>query len=309
MAGIMRERFVEVSAELLGTNDRLAVVTADLSSALFDKARYLYPDRVINLGIREQLLISVAGGLSLAGMRPIAHSFAPFLIERPFEQIKLDLNHQAAGAVLVSAGASYDISSGGRSHQSPGDVALLSTLPDWTIHVPGHPDEAEAQLRAAAEDDGLIYIRLSNQSNAVPYGLNKADSGNGFTALRRGRAGIVIVVGPLADDALVATEGLDLTVLYAATVRPFDATGLRAALDGRREAPVILIEPYLAGTSAPQICQALWDIPHRLLCLGVEQDELRHYGSPRQHAIAHGLDSDGLRRGITAFLHPDSARV
>jgi transketolase len=150
MAAIMRKRFVEVTTELLGTDDRLALLTADLSASLFGQAKACHPDRVINLGIREQLLISVAGGLSLAGMRPIAHSFAPFLIERAFEQIKLDLNHQGVGAVLVSAGASYDIAGGGRSHQSPGDVALLATLPGWTIEVPGHPDEAEAQLRAAA---------------------------------------------------------------------------------------------------------------------------------------------------------------
>ena len=299
LAGIMRERFVEVATELLAENDRLAVVTADLSSALFDKARASHPDRVINLGIREQLLISVAGGMSLAGMRPIAHSFAPFLVERPFEQIKLDLSHQATGAVLVSAGASYDISSGGRTHQSPGDIALLSTLPGWSIHVPGHPDEAEAQLRAAAVGDGLVYIRLSNQSNEEPYG---PDPAVGFTTLRHGEAGTAIVVGPLADAALAAAEGLDLTVLYTATIRPFDVSGLRAALAGQRQVAVILIEPYLAGTSASEVSQSLWDIPHRLLCLGVERDELRHYGSPRQHAIAHGLDSDGLRRAITSFL-------
>jgi transketolase len=146
----MRERFTSVTAELLDTNPRLAVVLADITADAFGPAARRHPDRVINLGIREQLLISVAGGLSLAGMRPIAHTFASFLVERPFEQIKLDLNHQGAGAVLVSSGASYDYAGSGRTHQSPGDVALLDTLPGWTVHVPGHPDEAERQIRAAA---------------------------------------------------------------------------------------------------------------------------------------------------------------
>ena len=138
----MRQRFVDVASRLLDTNDQLAVVTADLTASLLNGARARHPMRVINVGIREQLLIGVTGGLALAGMRPIAHSFAPFLVERPFEQIKLDLNHQGVGAVLVSAGASYDMANAGRSHQAPGDVALLSTLPDWTItslvHEPLH---------------------------------------------------------------------------------------------------------------------------------------------------------------------------
>ncbi len=302
MAGIMRERFVEVSTRLLDTHERLTVLTADLTSALFDDARERHPHRVLNLGIREQLLISAAGGLALAGMRPIAHSFAPFLIERPFEQIKLDLNHQAVGAVLVSAGASYDIASGGRTHQAPGDVALLSTLPDWTIDVPGHADEAEAQLREAADGDGLVYLRLSNQTNAHAHGIVDGRLHRGFRTLRRGSAAVVVAVGPLADAVLAATEGLDVTVLYAATVRPFDSVALRAAVADQREASVVLVEPYLAGTSLPEVADTLGDLPHRVLGLGVDRDELRNYGSPRHHAIAHGLDSKGLRRALVGFL-------
>ncbi|RPF24874.1 transketolase family protein [Streptomyces sp. TLI_185] len=302
MAGIMRERFVEVTTDLLARHDRLSLLTADLSAKLFDEARAAHPTRVINLGIREQLLISAAGGMALAGMRPIVHSFAPFLIERPFEQIKLDLNHQGVGAVLVSAGASYDIAGGGRSHQSPGDVALLSTLPGWTIHVPGHPDEAEAQLRDAAADDGLVYIRLSNQANKRAHALTGGGRGHGFRVLRRGAAGTVIAIGPLADTVLAATEGLDVSVLYGATVRPFDGTALRAVVAEQRDPSVAIVEPYLAGTSVPEISEALRDLPHRVLGLGVGREELRNYGTPRQHAIAHGLGSAGLRLSITSFL-------
>src|ERR1700691_2753945 len=105
----MRERFIATATELLDTDARLAVVLADISAAQFAPAAARHPDRVINVGIREQLLISVAGGLALAGLRPIAHTFPSFLIERALEQVKLDLGHQDVGAVLVSSGASYDM--------------------------------------------------------------------------------------------------------------------------------------------------------------------------------------------------------
>lgn len=298
----MRERFTAVTSDLLAEHPRLAVVLADISADSFRPAATRYPDRVINVGIREQLLISVAGGLSLAGIRPIAHTFASFLVERPFEQIKLDLNHQGAeaGAVLVSSGASYDYSEYGRTHQSPGDVALLDTLPGWTVHVPGHPDEAERQIRAAAGGSGLVYVRLSTEANAVPLDSSLLDGEPGrLTMLRRGSRGTVLAVGPLADAVVDATLGFDVTVLYAATVRPLDVATLRDSL----QAPdVVLVEPYLAGTSVPAVAEALRDLPHRILGLGVGRRELRRYGTPAEHQAAHGLDARSLRAEIASFL-------
>src|SRR5262245_9221718 len=158
---LMRTVFTDTVTSALDLDPRLVVVTADISATAFDEARARHPDRVINLGIREQAMIGVAGGLALTGMRPVVHTFTPFIVERPFEQIKLDLGHQDVGAVLVSVGGSYDDPVWGRTHQGPGDVALLDTLPGWTIHVPGHPDEVEPLLRDALAGEGRVYVRLS----------------------------------------------------------------------------------------------------------------------------------------------------
>lgn len=291
----MRERFEQVTSELLDADPRLAVVTADIGATAFEPARRRHPDRVINLGIREQLLIGVTSGLALAGLRPVAHTFAPFLVERPFEQIKLDITHQGVGAVLVGAGGSYDYPYYGRTHMAPGDVALLDTLPGWVVHVPGHPDEAEVLLRDAIAGAGPVYLRLSLPANAAPFPVRPAE----FTVLRTGRSGSVVAVGPVADAVLAATTDLDVTVLYAATIRPFDSAALRATL-GRPD--VVLVEPYLAGTSVPFAAEALSDIPHRVIGLGVGRAELRHYGTPAEHAAAHGLDAASLRARISGFL-------
>ena len=293
----MRERFVATATGLLDTNPRLALVLADITAAQFAPAAARHPDRVINVGIREQLLISVTGGLALAGLRPIAHTFASFLIERPFEQVKLDLTHQDAGAVLVSYGGSYDMTGEGRTHQAPGDVALVSTLDGWTIQVPGHPDEAEALLGAAAAADGRVYLRLSSQANPAPRPVT-----SGLDLVYAGRAGTVLAVGPMLAPVLGAVAGLDLTVLYATTIRPFDAPALQRAVTAADTADVILVEPYLAGTSAPQLTEALARVPHRLLSLGVARTELRRYGPPAEHAAAHRLDAGAGRQQITSFL-------
>ncbi|TDP97158.1 transketolase family protein [Labedaea rhizosphaerae] len=293
----MRAVFVDVVSDALDTDPRLAVVTADISAAAFAQARRRHPDRVINVGIREQAMVGVAGGLALTGLRPVVHSYTPFLVERPFEMIKLDLGHQDVGAVLVSIGGSYDDPVWGRTHQAPGDVALLDTLPGWTIHVPGHPDEVGPLLRDALDGDGRVYLRLSTRENAAAFPV-----GGGFTAVRHGSRGVVVAVGTTLDAVLAATEQQDVTVLYAATVRPFDHVGLRAAAQSTNPS-VLLVEPYLAGTSAHQVAEALWDMPHRLRSLGVRRDvEVRAYGRPEDHDGVHGLDAAGIRSALTGFL-------
>ena len=135
----MRTVFAETATALLDEDPLAAVVLAEISADMFGKAAARHPDRVLNVGIREQLMVSVGGGLALAGMRPIVHTYAPFLVERAYEQVKLDLAHQGVHAVLVSIGASYDAARAGRTHQAPEDVALLDSVPGFSVVVPGHP--------------------------------------------------------------------------------------------------------------------------------------------------------------------------
>ncbi|SCF46925.1 transketolase [Micromonospora mirobrigensis] len=292
----VRTTFLNTAADLLDADPRTALVLADISATAFAPAARRHPDRVLNVGIREQLMIGVAGGLALTGLRPIVHSYATFLVDRAYEQIKLDLGHQGVGAVLVSVGASYDGSRSGRTHMSPGDVALLDSLGDgWRVHVPGHPDEVPPLLRAAAGDDDRVYLRLSERRNGDAY-----PDADRLRVVRRGGAGapVVVAVGPTLSATLAATRGRDVTVAYTHTPRPFDAAGLRA-LAGTE---VVLVEPYLAGTSAAVAARALADVPHRLLALGVGATDLRRYGDPADHERWHGLDAAGLRRSIDAFL-------
>ncbi|MEV6382783.1 transketolase [Streptomyces sp. NPDC051773] len=297
----MRDRFAPVVSAMLDEDPRVAVVLAEIGRDGFAEATRRHPDRVINVGIREQLLIGAGAGLALAGMRPVLHTFASFLVERPFEQVKLDLGHQDVGAVLASAAASYDWPAGGFTHMSPGDIAVLDTLDGWTVHVPGHPDEAETLLRhavgAGEGKDDKVYVRMSAQSNEQALAVD----GQRFLTVREGRRGVVVAVGPLLDAVLAATEGLDVTVLYASTVRPFDSAALRRATDSAG-ADVVLVEPYLAGTSTAAANDALADVPHRVLGLGVGRRELRRYGQLEEHVAAHGLDAATLRERITGFV-------
>jgi transketolase len=291
--GDPRTQFARTATDLLDEDLSTALVIAEISARFFVDALRRHPDRALNVGIREQLLVNVGAGMALTGMRPIVHTFGTFLVERAFELVKLGLGHQGVGGVLVGVGGSFDASAAGRTHQAPGDVALMDTLPGVVIHAPGTAAETDEVLRAAAADDGLHYVRVVEQTNAESF------PGPGLHVVRRGEGATVVALGPVLDEVLAATADRDVNVLYAHTVRPFDGPALRRLL---ATPEVVLVEPWLAGTSARSVSDALVDVPHRLLALGTRRTELRHYGSPAEHQRAHGLDGAGIRRSVDAFL-------
>lgn len=287
----MRQRFYDTIADVLATERQTALVLADIGPVWLGQGTAL-AQRVVNVGIREQAMIGVASGLAMAGLRPFVHSYAPFLIERPYEQIKLDLTHQGRGAVLVSIGASFDAASEGRTHQSPADVALISALPGWSAHTPGHPDEVEALVRSAATSQDCQYLRLSSQANPEPFPADGA-----VRVLRPGRGPAVLAIGPALAQTLLAVEGLDVALAYTSTPLPLDAAGLAALMAGRDR--LLVVEPYLEGTTAPAVLAALAGRSARVEFAGVQRAEVRRYGDPADHARLHGLDAAGIRRRLT----------
>jgi transketolase len=301
MPDSMRERMGQVVNELLETDPGTALVLADIGAAYFREALQRFPNRAVNVGIMEQTMVSLAAGFALEGFHPIVHSIAPFVVERPFEQIKLDFCYQGLGGTLISIGASYDYGADGMTHQAPGDVPILMTLPRMQICVPGTSDEFERLLRQTYDNGQPTYIRTSVQQNDAsrPVRFGK------LHLEREGVEGVVVAVGPMLDRTLEATRDLDLTVLYATTVLPFDQGALRNAV-AAASPNVILVEPYYEGGLVREIAQALRTTPTRVEAIGVPRRILERYGPPERHDRELGLTVDGIRARIKSFLKTGS---
>ena len=134
----MREAFAATATDLLETDDRVAIVLADISETLLTRAIRHDPLRVVNVGIAEQSMVGVAAGFAMEGFHPIAHSLSPFMAERPYEQLKLDFGYQGLGGTFVGSGGSYDYAGEGATHHSPADVSLMLAIPRMQVLVPGH---------------------------------------------------------------------------------------------------------------------------------------------------------------------------
>ncbi len=79
MQTMMRQQMVETLEDMLPQEKNMVIVLADISDELFHQQRQEVRERLFNLGIMEQTMISVAAGFALEGFIPVVHSFAPFL--------------------------------------------------------------------------------------------------------------------------------------------------------------------------------------------------------------------------------------
>ncbi|HEX2425216.1 MAG TPA: transketolase C-terminal domain-containing protein [Actinomycetota bacterium] len=292
----MRERFARTASALVEADPRAAVVLSDISLDYFERAMQAHPDRVVNVGIMEQTAIGVAAGMAMEGFHPIVHTLAPFVAERPFEQLKVDFGYQGLGGTFVSAGASYDYATSGCTHHAPGDVQAMLAIPGMRVLVPGHADEVERLLRGTFGDGVPTYLRTTIAENAASFPI---EAGR-LHIVRRGTHTTVVAVGPMLSRTLEALGGADVTVLYATTITPFDSETVRSAVAD--DGTVLVVEPYYAGTTALAMRPALEDRAVRVASVGVPRRFLHQYGQPEEHDAALGLDVAGLRRRLTVLL-------
>jgi transketolase len=269
---------------------------SEISTQYFADAMGAHPDRVVNIGIMEQAMVGVAAGFAMEGFLPVAHSLSPFMAERPYEQLKLDFGYQGLAGTFVGVGGSHDYASEGGTHHAPADVGLMLAIPRMEVLIPGHGDEVDALLRATYANDAPTYLRASVSTNAA----SREVVAGRIEIVRRGERATVVAFGPMLDRTIEAAEGLDVTIAYATSLRPFDHVGL-AAIAG--DLPlVIAVEPFYEGTAAPLLTEALRGFPRRYVSIGVPRHFIHGYGSPADLDEDLGLDASSLRARLAAAL-------
>jgi len=292
----MREQAMATAVDLFRRDERVAIVMADISLDYLQPAVDHDPRRAVNAGIMEQSAVGIAAGFALEGFHPIVHTLAPFLTERPLEQIKLDFGYQGLGGTFISAGAAYDYGESGGTHHAAGDIQALGSIPGLEVLVPGSAPETDALLRASYANGRPTYLRTSVVENREPVDL----APRGLTVVQRGSGLTVVAAGPFLSRTLDAVDGVDATVLYATTLVPLDAETL--AREAAPSSKVVLVEPAYEGTTAGQIAAALVHRPTQLLSIGVPRQFIDRYGTSAQHDAALGLDVRGIRERVLAFL-------
>ena len=291
----MREQFVNTTLELFNKDEKTAILLGGISVASFNEAITKAPNRAFNAGICEQAIISMAAGMAMTGMIPIVHTIAPFLVERAYEQLKLDFGYQKQRGNFVTTGASLDYSSFGATHQCPADINVLKQIPDMQIIIPGTAEEFRELFLETYNNDFATYIRTSRDENKT---TNKVKFGQA-EVIKHGNKATVIAIGPTLDMVMEASQNLDVSVLYYTTITPFDYNCLyQNCFSGK----LLICMPFYTGGLLEDINISLRNKPHQIFEIGIPHKFAEHYGYTKNHYEDFGITIENISNSIRTLI-------
>lgn len=291
----MRKEFAVAMAKELKSNKNSVLILGDIGVFGHRDSFINHPDRVYNVGILEQSMVSLAAGMALADLTPTVHTIAPFLVERAFEQIKIDFGYQFLGGNFITVGASIDYAALGATHHCPGDVGLMLNIPGAEIYVPGTAEEFSNQYAQACRNGKVSYFRLSEQVNELSVKMRHQKG----SLIKKGNSLTIVAVGPMLDLVLEASAHLDVLVLYYNCISPFDSELLRSNIESNK---LLVVEPYYVYTTATVIQEALSDRAVMIRSKGVPRRFITNYGVRDEHYHEFGLTPIQIRRDIQEIL-------
>ena len=155
----MRRRFGKLISDLAKKDNKIVLLVGDIGYGIFDEFRKENPKKFFNLGICEQSIIGAAAGMALEGLKPWVYTITPFLIERPFEQVKLDINQQNVNVNLVGFA---DYPTLGPTHSELNAKKLMKLFKNIKSYFPKDSLETEKAVRICQKFKGPNFISLKS---------------------------------------------------------------------------------------------------------------------------------------------------
>jgi transketolase len=284
--------------EMGAAEPRLVVLVGDISHFALQPFASACPGRFFNVGILEPTIVNMAAGLSIAGLLPVVHTIAPFLIERSLEQIKLDFCYQELGGTLISVGSAFDYSGLGCSHHCYNDLGLIKALPNTVVIYPASPIEFTALFRQTLGNGKLTYFRLPGSKHGVELPAEAVALGKGIR-VKEGRDVTLLASGPQLKTAMAAVpvlrvQGIEAEVLYFPTLKPFDEALVRAS--AAKTGRLVAIEEHSRyGGLGDDVLRVASEIPGvRVRSIHIPDRFQRGYGQYQEHLQALGFTPENI---------------
>jgi transketolase len=298
-----RNGFGEGLIEAGKANKNVIAICADLSESTrmlgFKEA---CPDQYIEIGVSEQLLVAMAGGLASVGKVPWIASYAMFNPGRSWEQVRTIMALNETNVKIAGAHAGVSVGPDGATHQAIEDIAIMRVIPHMTVVVPCDTIQTKKATIALTEMHGPVYLRFAREKSPIvtteqtPFEIGKAQT------LREGKDVAIVVCGILVYNALIAAqelanEGIDCMVINNHTVKPMDEPAIVDA--AQRCSAVVTVEEHQVhagmGSRVAEILAQKHPVPIEFV--GVH-DRFGQSGDPAELIEHYGMGTDAIKDAV-----------
>ncbi|MBQ8563494.1 MAG: hypothetical protein IJ443_06365 [Firmicutes bacterium] len=301
-----------VTAEILDMieeDPRVCYINSDSTVGRVAAAMKKYPDRVLDTGIQEMNMVTVAAGLAKEGYIPFVQTFGPFLCVRALDQIHNDVCYNDFPVRLI--GTHAGLSSGyGPTHNTIIEFGIMNAMPNMTMVAPCDANQAKKLLRASLDYPGPIYIRIPRGEEPAVYADDydyKYEIGKAIE-LSEGKDLTIIATGMGVANSVTAARqlqeehGLDIGVIDMHTIKPIDKDAIIKA--AKATGNIVTVEDHnILGGLGSIVADVLVEagVPARLKKIGVP-DTFVEYGYPEALYPHYGMDAAGIARTCLEFL-------
>lgn len=276
----------------------VVVFSGDLTGSVeVAEFRDAYPDRFFSLGMAEQNMLSWAGGMAREGFTPWLHTFAVFLVRRPYDQLAMSVAYPNLPVRLV--GFLPGITTpGGVTHQAIEDISLMRGLPNMTVIETGDATDVRSCLDVAQAVDGPVYIRMLR--GEVPRLFDEPMQLDRARSLGSGDDIAVISSGICTEQALTAADamraaGVSVSHLHVSTLKPFTDPAVAEACAGARRGVITFENHNIVGGLGTAVAEVIagHGIGVQLVRLGIS--DRFAFGSSRPYLMeCFGLTAGAL---------------
>lgn len=302
----MRKAFIETLLNSAAHDEGIFLLTGDLGFSVLEPFTDKFPKRFYDAGVAEQNMIGVASGLALSGKTVFVYSIVPFITMRCFEQVRNNICFQNLNVKLIGIGGGVVYGTSGTTHYALEDIAIMRSLVNMTVIVPGDPLEAAAAVRAAAAYPYPVYIRLGKGNEPVLHASLDFHIGKAIT-MSEGNDITIISCGSILNTAKAVAqnlqkEGLSVSLISMPTIKPLDREAVELAT--RRTKAVFTIEEHSEiGGLGSAVSEVIIELDKKVLFkkFAVADKYYKEIGSQKYILERNGLTENTLIQNIIAL--------
>lgn len=296
--------------EMIDDDPRVCYINADGTGngGRVQQKQLQYPDRILDVGIQEMNMVTMAAGLAKQGFLPYVQTFGPFLCVRALDQIHNDVAYNDYPVRLI--GTHAGLSSGyGPTHNTIIEFGVMNSLPNMTMIAPCDAEQCKKVLRKSLNYPKPIYIRIPrgeeplvyNQDYDYDFEIGKANviqEGTDLNIIGTGMG----VYGAVQAARQLEEEGFSVGVIDMHTIKPIDKGAVIHA--AQKSGAIITVEDHnILGGLGSIVADVLMEagVFARLKKIGIP-DTFVEFGYPEELYPYYGMDGAGIAKTAREFL-------